>query len=220
MSRLVILGAGGDGLVVAEAVAQIARQGGADALKVDGFLDDAFPEGGNFEGFPVLGGLDAWSRLDAEVRFIAAIQKVGDMPRRVKRLDALGIPPERWASVIHPTAMVSASAKIGIGVYIAAFCSVQPRCLIDDFASLRAGAALGHDATVSRHGYVGPNAVMCGRTRIGVGAHLGPGAVLLDNREVGEFSVVGIGAAVTKDVAPFSVAMGNPAKRIGPARKQ
>ena len=204
--------------MIAEAVDQLARQAGV-AMEVHGFLDDAYPAGGEFEGFRVFGGLDAWQQLPQDVLFAPAIQKVGDMPRRVKRLDGLAIPPERWATVIHPSAVIARSATIGRGVYIAAFCSVQPRCSIGDFATLRAGVALGHDAIVLRHAYVGPNAVMCGRTLLGQGAHLGPGAVLLDNRNVGEFSVVGIGSAVTKDIAAFSVAMGNPAKRLGPARK-
>lgn len=219
MSNIVILGAGGDGLVIAEAIAHGAREGSNAGALVAGFLDDAYPTGGMFEGFRVHGGLDAWKDLDPAWTFVPAIQKVGDMARRAARLDGLGIPPHRWATVIHPTAVVAASAKIGVGVYIAAFCSVQPRCEVADFASLRAGAALGHDALVGRHAYVGPNAVMCGRTRLGEGAHLGPGAVLLDNRQVGDFSVVGIASAVTKDVAPYSVAMGHPARRIGPARR-
>jgi acetyltransferase EpsM len=217
--RLVILGAGGDGLVVAEAIAQLAGQGGPEAPSFVGFLDDAYSQAGRFEGFSVLGTIDKWTELEEDIAFVPAIQKVGDMPRRAARLDGLGIPLERWATVVHPTAMVAASATIGAGVYIAAFCSVQPRCVVDDFSTLRAGAALGHDAKVSRHGYVGPNAVMCGRTTLGEGSHLGPGAVLLDNRQVGEFSVVGVASAVTKDVAPYSIVMGNPAKRIGPARR-
>ena len=121
--------------------------------------------------------------------------------------------------MIHPTAMIASSATIGFGAYIAAFCSVQPRCSIGDFATLRAGAALGHDAIVSRHAYVGPNAVMCGKTVLHTGAHLGPGAVVLDERVVGQFAVVGIGSAVTKDVTDYAVVMGNPAKRVGQVRR-
>jgi sugar O-acyltransferase (sialic acid O-acetyltransferase NeuD family) len=220
MTRLVILGAGGDGLVLAEAAIQAAAAGRSPAWQIEGFLDDAYPEGGTFEGFAVLGTLESWRSLAADVRFVPAIQKVGDMVRRAARLESLGIPADRWATVIHPTAVVASSARIGAGVYIGAFSSVQPRCVVGDFATLRAGAALGHDADVAQHAYVGPNAVLCGRTALHRGAHLGPGAVVLDNRRVGEFSVVGIGAAVTKDVPPFTVVMGNPAKRVGPVRRK
>jgi acetyltransferase EpsM len=148
MTKLVILGAGGDGLVIAEAARAVTFPG-APCAEVVGFLDDAYPAGGSFEGYPVFGALDAWRSLPPEVKFVPAVQKVGDMPRRMSRLDGLGIPRERWATVVHPTAMVASSAQLGAGVYIAAFCSVQPRCAIGDFASLRAGAALGHGTPTS-----------------------------------------------------------------------
>lgn len=221
MKKVVILGAGGDGLVLAEAIGQLGKQSSEPSkLVVEGFLDDAYAEAGTYEGFRVFGGLDHWSQLDGEILFIAAIQKVRDMPRRVARLDQLGVPPERWATVIHPTAVIASCATIGQGVYIGAFCSVQPRCVIGDFATLRAGAALGHDATVSRHAYVGPNAVLCGKAVLHAGAHLGPGAVLLDERSVGQFAVVGIGSAVTKNVSDYAVVMGNPAKRVGQVNRR
>lgn len=220
MKKIVILGAGGDGLVLAEAIAQHNKQAvESDKMAVEAFLDDAYTVEGTYEGFRVLGGLNFWCKLSPDILFIPAIQKVRDMPRRAARLEALEIPPERWATVVHPTAVIASCAKIGSGVYIGAFCSVQPRCVVGDFATLRAGAALGHDATVSRHAYVGPNAVLCGKTVLHCGAHLGPGAVLLDERSVGQFAVVGIGSAVTKNVTDYAVVMGNPAKRVGQVRQ-
>lgn len=216
MKKIIILGAGGDGLVLAQAIAQLNQPAcNGEKIVVSGFLDDAYKAEGEFEGFRVFGGLDAWSSLPDDLMFIPAIQKVRDMPRRVARIENLGIPITRWATVIHPTAVIASCATIGIGVYIGAFCSIQPRCVVGDFATLRAGAALGHDAKVCEHAYVGPNAVLCGKTVLNRGAHLGPGAVLLDERYVGRFSVVGIGSAVTKNVPDFAVVMGNPAKRVG-----
>ncbi len=209
----VVLGAGGDGQVIAEAIQQAIAAG--SAVELAGYLDDATPAGHLVDGSPVLGRLDDWRSIDPSIKFIPAIQKVRDMPRRAARIDGLGIPPGRWGSLVHPRAAVASTATIGVGVYIAACATVQPHCRIGDFASLRGGAALGHEACVERHAYVGPNAVMCGRTVLGEGAHLGPGAVLVDFRKVGRFAVVGVVTAVTKDVRDYAVVMGNPAKRVG-----
>lgn len=215
VTEIVVLGAGGDGLVVAEAIRQSSHAG--HPMRLIGFLDDARPAP-LIDGLPVFGGLGDWHRLGAEVRFVPAIQKVRDMPRRADRLERLAIPRDRWATVIHPSAVVARDAQIGIGVYIAACATIQPGCRIGDFASVRGGAALGHDATVERHAYVGPNATMCGRTRLSEGAHLGPNAVILDGLAVGRYAVVGIGAAVTRAVPDFAVVMGNPARRVGAVR--
>lgn len=209
---LVILGAGGDALVVAEAIRQAAAAGGS--YRLAGFLDDGLA-GATVDGLPVLGRLDDWPQLDRHTKLIPAIQKVRDMPRRVTRLEGLSVPRERWATLVHPRAVVAGNASVGVGVYIAACATVQPGCRIADFATLRAGAALGHDAVVEAHGYVGPNATLCGRTVVGTGAHLGPNGVLLDFKTMGRFSVAGIASAVTRDVPEFTVVMGNPARRIG-----
>lgn len=209
------MGAGGDGLVIAEAILQ-SNAGLDDSQKiiVHGFLDDGYSEKSTLEGYIVLGGIDGWKDLDDDIFFISALQKVGDMLHRVARIEKLQVPMERWISVIHPTAVISSDVSLGVGVYIGAFCSIQPRCIVGNFSTLRAGAALGHDVKLSNHVYVGPNAVLCGNASMLCGAHLGPGSVVLDNRSVGEFAVVGICSAVTKNVANHSVVMGNPAKRI------
>jgi len=49
---------------------------------------------------------------------------------------------------------------------------------------------------------------------IGDDVWIGSNAVVLDGVSIGEHSVVGAGAVVTKDVAPWSVVAGNPARRI------
>jgi acetyltransferase EpsM len=213
VQKLVVLGAGGDGLVVAEAIRQASAAHGK--VELAGFLDDVVAPGERVEGVPVFARLDSWRDAPSETLFVPAIQKAADMPRRAARIDGLGIPDARWGNAIHPGAVVASSAVIGRGVYLAAFASLQPDCKVGDFSSLRAGAALGHHAAVGRHAYVGPNAVMCGRSQLADGAHLGPGAVLLETRQMGRFSVAGIGAAVTKDIPEYWIVFGNPAQRVG-----
>lgn len=211
--KVVVLGGPGDGLVVAEAVLQCERAGQPVALA--GFLNDVLAPGTLLHGVAVLGRFEDWPELDGSHVFCPAVQKVKDMPARVRRIAGLGIPNERWQTVVHPKAAVSSDVRIGIGAFIASCATVQPECSIGDFASLRAGAMLGHHCCVREHAYVGPNAVMCGRSTLEFGAHLGPGSVLLDGKTMGEFSVAGIGAAVTKSVRPKEIVFGNPAKRVG-----
>ena len=47
---------------------------------------------------------------------------------------------------------------------------------------------------------------------IGKGSWIGAGAIILDNLTIGEGVVVGAGSVVTKDIPPFSVVAGNPAR--------
>jgi sugar O-acyltransferase (sialic acid O-acetyltransferase NeuD family) len=213
MRRIVVLGGPGDGLVVAEALHWGVAAGRPVSLV--GFLNDVLPRGEILQGAPVVGRFEDWPKLDEDIYFVPAVQKVQDMPRRVQRIEGLRIPDERWTSVVHPNAVVAADVKVGVGAFVASCATVQPESRIGRFASLRAGAMLGHHCVVGDHGYVGPNATMCGRSVLHEAAHLGPGAVLLDSKVMGRYSVAGIAAAVTKDVTDFTVVFGNPARRVG-----
>jgi acetyltransferase-like isoleucine patch superfamily enzyme len=46
------------------------------------------------------------------------------------------------------------------------------------------------------------------------GAHIGIGAIILPGVTIGEGAVIGAGAVVTKDIPPYSVAIGVPARVI------
>lgn len=46
------------------------------------------------------------------------------------------------------------------------------------------------------------------------GAHIGIGAIIMPGVAIGEGAVIGAGSVVTKDVPPFSIALGAPAKVI------
>ena len=211
--RLVVLGGPGDGLSLAEAV-QFAERAGKDVALV-GFLNDTLPRGEKLHGVPILGKLEDWQDVDPDIQFIPAIQKVGDMPERARRIDALRIPDHRWGTFIHPAAVVASDVEIGGGSFVLSCVTVQPSVRIGRFAGVRAGAMLGHHCAIGDHTYVGPNATMCGRSILQEGAYLGPGAVLMDGRVMAPFSLAGIAAAVTKDVPEYWVVFGNPARRVG-----
>jgi UDP-2-acetamido-3-amino-2,3-dideoxy-glucuronate N-acetyltransferase len=52
-------------------------------------------------------------------------------------------------------------------------------------------------------------------TRVCRGAALGGGAVVLPGVTVGEFSLVGAGLVVTRDIPPYKLVVGNPARAVG-----
>jgi maltose O-acetyltransferase len=54
-----------------------------------------------------------------------------------------------------------------------------------------------------------------GEVRIGDRAWIGYGALVLPGLNIGEGAVVGAGAVATKDVAPYAIVAGNPARVIG-----
>jgi len=209
---VVILGGGGDGLVAAQLISHIFQ---ADkSLRLAGFLDDNLEKGSRIDKAEVLGGLPDWSRLPLDIIFFPALHKVKQMIQRAKLIQSLAIPEKRWAKLCHPSACIADAVQIGVGSMIGSHVTVQPNTSIGKFVSIRAGANLGHDAIVEDFAYIGPNATVSGKAHIKEGAHVGPNASIIDACKLGPYSVVGLGAAVTKNVERQALCVGNPARKI------
>jgi UDP-2-acetamido-3-amino-2,3-dideoxy-glucuronate N-acetyltransferase len=53
------------------------------------------------------------------------------------------------------------------------------------------------------------------RTRVGRGATIGANATIVCGNSIGEFAFIGAGAVVTKEVPPYALMLGNPARQAG-----
>lgn len=197
---LLIYGAGGHGLVVAEA----ARLAGFDVL---GFIDDGEAPGVIIGDFAVLGGGGMAGEYDA-----ALIVAIGDNRQRSTVINALLDGGATITSVIHPDATVSPSSRIEVGVF------VGPRAVIHSEAKIGRGAIVNSGAIVEHHGqidsavHIAPGAVLAGRVTVGARTLIGAGAVLLPDVTIGADATIGAGAVVTKNVDAGITVVGCPAR--------
>ena len=83
---------------------------------------------------------------------------------------------------------------------------------VGDRCMLMAKAHLGHDAQIANDVTISCAVQVGGHTRIAEFATVGLGTVIHQRLFIGAGSMVGMGSAVTKNVAPFAVAVGSPAK--------
>lgn len=77
------------------------------------------------------------------------------------------------------------------------------------------GAHIPHDAVIGDRATIAPNVLIAGHCWFGEGVNLGLGSVFHQFSVVGAFAMVGMQAAITKPIPPFSVAYGIPARVAG-----
>jgi acetyltransferase EpsM len=212
LKKVVIIGGGGNGLVVAQIVLDLIKIG--EPLELVGFLNDNISAGEYIERWPVLGAPHEWESLDEDTLFVYALLSVGKMKARAEKFKRLNIPQNRLATLVHPSANIGFNVKLGCGVVIAANTVLQPGTRVGDNCFIRANANLGHDVAVDDLVDIGPNSTLCGYAHIEEGVQIAPNSVVRDSVRVGMYSTVAAGAAIFKDVAPESTMLGNPAKRI------
>jgi sugar O-acyltransferase (sialic acid O-acetyltransferase NeuD family) len=216
VQALVIIGCGGNACDVLDVVDAIRR---ADReMEVRGFLDDARVAGTTYLGLPVLGCVDDASRY-ADSVFLNVVGSDKSFRLRPTIVERAGLPRERYATLVHPSASVSTRARIGCGICVNHGVSIGGGVTVGDHVYLGAGCIIGHDVVIEDHAIIAPGAIISGFTRVGRNCYVGAGAVLKQAKQVGAGAIVGMGAIVCKDMPPASTWVGNPARPHRPTRR-
>jgi acetyltransferase EpsM len=215
MKKLVIIGGMGNGTVAASTVEDINIIN--KEWEIIGFLNDYEIEPIN--NYKILGKIEhetvADLLKDDSIYFLYTLFSVKLNFNYLHKLTDLQIPIERFATIIHPTAVVSKFAKIGYGVCIQPFVSVGPNVVIRNHIQIYAHSLIGHNSELDDYGYVANNSCIGAHVHLKNGAYLGTNCSIIENVTIGEWSVVGIGTVVLKDVPQYAKVVGNPARVIG-----
>lgn len=197
MSKLCIIGAGGHGKVVADT----AEACGYEEIA---FLDKAWPERISNGRWRIIGQ----SRDTSVQRFCA----IGHNTTRARVFGALGLSDS--PVLAHPSAVVSPSAHLGAGTFLAAGVVVNADVRIGCGVILNTGCSVDHDCLLGDFVHVSPGARLAGNVDVGANSWIGIGAVVCEGVRIGRDVIVGAGAAVVQDVEDWGRVGGVPAKRI------
>lgn len=201
MVRVVVVGSGGHAKVV---IATAQAAGMQITAVVD---DDPARWGQRVLGVEIVGPTPA-VLYDSEQTAVLAIGSNRGRQRR-----ALGARC-RFATVIHPGAIVHASARLGAGTVVFAGVVIQPDATLGEHVVVNTGASIDHDCAVGDFVHVAPGARLAGNVKLDEGVLLGVGAIAIPNVRVGAWTTVGAGAAVVDDLPADIVAAGVPARPL------
>lgn len=214
MTDLVIVGAGGFARETAVAVRAVNEV--RPTWRLLGFLDDD-PAllGTERAGLPILGGSDAVDGFPAA----AVVVCVGNPRNYVAReqiVARLGLPADRYATVVHPSAVVGHGSTVGPGSVLLAQVVLTAEVSIGAHVSVMPQAVLTHDDVIEDFATIAAGVRLGGGVRVPHGAYLGAGAMIRETLHIGARSLVGLGSVVLRDVPPGQVWAGSPARFLRP----
>lgn len=204
---VIIYGAGGHAAVLIDTLRLLRRE---VLFIID---DDPTTHGQSIDGLEVRGDASILKRhRPAELELANAIGSIKAVIARREKFLELREQGFEFATIIHPAAVVAASAVLGHGTQIMAGAVVQPRVALGENTLINTRAAVDHDAVIGDHAHIAPGATLSGDVRIGESTHVGVGASVVQCLSVGARATIGAGAVVIRDVADGATVVGCPAR--------
>ncbi|MGE3549976.1 MAG: acetyltransferase [Geobacter sp.] len=206
---VLVLGGGGHAKVLIDALLSA-------STVIAGIIDpDPLLAGARVLGVPVLGGDAIVTKFPAgEVLLVNGLGSVGPPLRRKQLFEQFKEQDYRFATVIHPSAIIACDAELGEGVQIMAGTIIQPGCRIGTNTIINTKASVDHDCIIGDHAHIAPGVTLSGGVLVGNASHIGTSATVIQSIKIGESSIVGAGAVVVKDVTAGTTVVGVAAKEI------
>ena len=146
------------------------------------------------------------------------------------------------SAIIHPNASIGEGTKIWHFSHIMENCKIGKGCNIGQNVVVSPDVTLGDNVKVQNNVsiysgviceddvFLGPSMVFTNvinprshvvrrgqyaKTIVRKGASIGANATIVCGHEIGEFAFIGAGSVVTKEVLPYALVVGNPARQVG-----
>jgi len=146
------------------------------------------------------------------------------------------------SAIVDPGAQIGAGTRIWHFTHVMSGAVIGKGCSLGQNVFVAKGVVLGDNVKVQNNVsiyegviceddvFLGPSMVFTNvlnprsavnrkseyrRTRVGKGASIGANATIVCGHDIGPYAFIGAGAVVTKDVPPYALVVGNPARQIG-----
>jgi sugar O-acyltransferase (sialic acid O-acetyltransferase NeuD family) len=209
-SLYAIVGAGGFGREVMPVASEMLSARNVSPFELV-FVDDR-PKAQAVNGHRVMTS-DEFLALREEKHFNIAIADYGVRERLVSRFSDAGAQP---FAITAANSVRLSTNEIGEGAILCPYTTVTSNVTIGRYFHLNPYAYVAHDCRIGDFVTFAPAAHCNGRVVIEDYAYIGSAAVIKQGTEdkpmiIGKGAVVGMGAVVTKSVAPYTTVVGNPA---------
>jgi len=184
---------------------------GHDDWRIKGFLDSRSDQ---LDGFnrqaSILSSVEAYEPCENDL-FLCAI---GLPPDRRRYSEIILRKGGRFATLIHPTAVLGCNITLGQGVMIAPHAVLTSDMVLGDSVYVGPHSCLSHDSQIGDWCQISGHCTFGGRVTIEEGCFFGMGAIVVPEVNVGKNAFVGVGSVVLRRVRAGTKVFGNPAVTI------
>lgn len=200
---IIIIGAGGHAKVIVDIIEE------SNEFKIKGFLDDN-KIGIGYKGHLILDRISNACKYNNEnTYFVIAIGDNNIRKEISETFDTL-----KYATIIHKSAIVSDSCKIGEGSVVFSRSIINADSVIKKHVIINTGAIVEHDCVIYDYCHISPGSVICGGNIIYENVQIGSNSVVIPNKVINKNSIIGAGSTVIKNIEEDSVSVGCPTNYI------
>lgn len=164
-------------------------------------------------GVPVLGPVDSLADYP-QAWLSVCIGRPNAYAARREIVERIKVTPERFATIVHPSAVVGATCVVGQGTVLLAQAVLTADVVVGRHVCVMPQVVLTHDVVVDDYVTIASGVRVGGGAHIAEGAYLGSGSSVREGCHVGSWAMVGMNAAVTRDIPEERLWHGIPARDI------
>ncbi|MCO4323960.1 acetyltransferase [Mammaliicoccus sciuri] len=204
MKAIIMIGNGGHAKVIKDIIDS------STEYELKGYLDDNISERYVEEGilYDNLGNIENYKE---DFYFNIAI---GGNDIRASLFERIALPLSKFPVLIHPSAIISPSAKIGYGTVIMPKSVINSNSLIGSHVIINTSSIIEHDNVIDDYVHISPNATLTGGVKVGKKSQVGASATIIPMVSIGKNTIVGAGSTVVKNIGDNQIVVGTPAKPI------
>lgn len=209
MKNLLIIGARGYGREVFNLATMC--DGYLKDYKIKGFLDDNDNALENFQNYPpIISSVEKYEIEDGDI-FVCAL---GSVYYKKKYTELLLQKNAIFINLIHPTTSIYSNVNLGVGLIIFNNVTISCDSTIDDFVTIQANVAIGHDTKIGKWTHINAFSFTGGFTQIEPEVTINTRSTILPNLTIGTSAIIGAGSVVLKSVKSNTTVFGNPARKL------
>lgn len=208
MKKIILIGAGGNGLVILDVLR--AMKAGGEPLEILGVLDDDTSKVQLAE-FRILGKISAGAQY-LDDKTIYFVNGVGNNATRKMLTEKYS--EYRYFTTVHPSAIIGSDVTLGEGVMVMPGAIINAGSRIGKGALINTGAVIEHENKIGEYVHIASGATTAGDVSVGDLTMLGTGTNVIQGIRIGRNAMIGAGSLVIRNIPDNCTAVGVPAKVI------